>query len=283
MFNKYIRHILVYSLICCAFACKKDDNLNLDYFDQQRPPVKGPIDDWIMTNYTTPYNISVRYRWEPFEVPINKVLVPVREEVVVPAMQMVKDVWLAPYVKERGVEFMKRYAPKQFVLVGSAQYESDGSIVLGTAEGGRQIALFVLNDFDKKNLPEVKRMLHTIHHEFAHILHQTILYPREYKQITPGGYTATWYNTSDAQALAMGFITPYSRSSADEDFVEMVSTMLVEGQQGFDALLASTSPAGRATLRQKEAMVIAYFQDTWNIDFRSLQATTQQAIIDATK
>jgi hypothetical protein len=67
----------------------------------------------------------------------------------------------------------------------------------------------------------------------------------------------------------------------------MISMMLVEGKAGFDAIVNSitgTSPNGttaaeaQASLRAKEAVVITYFKDVWNIDFYSLQARSRSAI-----
>jgi substrate import-associated zinc metallohydrolase lipoprotein len=209
--------------------------------------------------------------------------VPVKEDKVIPVMDVIKKIWIDPYVLKAGDVFVKKHAPKQFVLVGSAEYNSDGTVVLGEAESGRKVTLFVINNFDKTNVPAVKQMLHTIHHEFAHILHQTILYPREFKQVTPSGYTASWYNTADEDARALGFITPYARAAFDEDFVEMISTMLVEGHDGYEAIVASTTEEGRALLRKKEAFVVSYFKASWNIDFYTLQTATEEAIINATK
>src|SRR5258708_13277535 len=78
-------------------------------------------------------------------------------------------------------------------------------------------------------------MMHTMHHEFGHILHQNVLYPVSFKTISTG-YTGNWYNISDAQARQMGFITSYAQAAPDEDFVEMISSMLTGGPNG---------PAGR--------------------------------------
>jgi substrate import-associated zinc metallohydrolase lipoprotein len=263
-------------------ACREEDE-DLDVFFPGEDVTKTDIDVWIDEHYTTPYNIAVEYKWNPFELPTNKTLVPVKEDKVIPVMDVVRKIWIDPYVLKAGEVFVKKHAPKQFVLVGSAEYNNDGTIVLGEAESGRKVTLFVINDFDKTNVPAVKQMLHTIHHEFAHILHQTILYPREYKQVTPAGYTASWYNTADADALALGFITPYARASFDEDFVEMISTMLVEGHEGYEAIVAGTTAEGQALLRRKEAFVVSYFKASWNLDFYALQEATEEAIINATK
>lgn len=268
-------------MVMFGSCTSEDENLDVSFLDVETPE-RTAIDLWIRDNYTSPYNIAVDYKWKPYELPSNKVLVPVKEDKVIPVMEVVKQTWIDPYVLKAGEVFIKTHAPKQFVLVGSAEYNDDGTIVLGEAESGRKVTLFVINDFNKQNVPAVKQMLHTIHHEFAHILHQTVLYPREFKQVTPSGYTATWYNTSDATARALGFITPYARASFDEDFVEMISTMLVEGHDGYEAIVNGTTAEGRALLRQKEAFVIAYFKQTWNIDFYALQAATEEAIESAT-
>jgi substrate import-associated zinc metallohydrolase lipoprotein len=123
----------------------------------------------------------------------------------------------------------------------------------------------------------VKMMLHTIHHEFGHILHQTILYPEEFQRITTS-YTANWYDFSLADARSRGYITEYARNNPDDDFVEMISIMLIEGKQNFDAIVDSTPESGRALLRQKEQLVVRYFKEAWSIDFYALQSRAQNAI-----
>ncbi|SHH17628.1 substrate import-associated zinc metallohydrolase lipoprotein [Chryseolinea serpens] len=269
------------AMLLVSSCSDPEEDLDISFLDVDTET--NAIDQWIVQNYTNPYNIAINYKWVPFELATDKTLVPVKEEKVIPVMTLVKETWIDPYVKEAGEDFMKINAPKQFVLVGSPQYNNDGTMVLGEAESGRKVTLFVINDFLKTDVPAVKQMLHTIHHEFAHILHQSKLYPRNFKQITPSGYTATWYNTEDEEAWNLGFITPYARASTDEDFVEMISTMLVEGHDGYEAKLGKASANGKALLRQKEAIVVAYFKETWNIDFYQLQETTTAAIVAATK
>ena len=280
--NTFHATIFGIAALMLASSCSDpEEDLDISFLDVDSET--NAIDQWIVQNYTDPYNIAVNYKWVPFELATDKTLVPVKEEKVIPVMTLVKQTWIDPYVQEAGADFMKINAPKQFVLVGSPQYNNDGTMVLGEAESGRKVTLFVINDFVKTDVPAVKQMLHTIHHEFAHILHQSKLYPRNFKQITPSGYTATWYNTSDEEAWNLGFITPYSRASTDEDFVEMISTMLVEGHDGYEAILGKASASGKALLRQKEAIVVAYFKETWNIDFYQLQQATEEAIVAATK
>jgi substrate import-associated zinc metallohydrolase lipoprotein len=258
--------------------------------------VKGPIDNWVYDYLTKPFNISVKYKWDQFELELNKNLIPPREEKIIPVMEAVKKVWIDTYIAEAGEVFMRTYCPKFFVLCGSASWNTDGTITLGTAEGGRKIVLYVLNDFRTKGMPgyvasdsaNIKQMFHTIEHEFGHILHQNVLYAEDFKRITPGFYTANWNNVSDNAARRDGFVTAYAMSAPDEDFVEMISMMLIEGRGGFDKIVnsipAGTSQNGitqaeaKARLRKKETMVVAYFKDVWGMDFYSLQKRVRGAV-----
>jgi substrate import-associated zinc metallohydrolase lipoprotein len=244
---------------------------------------KTTTDNWLNDNFTKPFNIEVKYRWDPFEVPLDKTLVPPLVDKVRPTMEAVKAIWIDPYIKEAGADFIKKYCPKQYILVGSANWNNDGTITLGTAEGGRKVVLYQINDFEKKNVAAVKQMLHTIHHEFGHILNQNILYSVAFKQITPGSYTSNWYNISEEEALSLGYVTSYAMSSPDEDFVEMLATMLVEGKTAYDARVATASATAQESIRRKEQIVIDYMNKAYNINFRSLQTTTQEAIANITK
>lgn len=241
---------------------------------------KGAIDRWLETEFVTSYNIEVKYKWDPYELNFARNLVPILEDKVEPVMLAVKNIWIKPYEKVAGADFIRRYSPKQFMLAGSSEYNDNGTEVLGQAEGGRKIVLLRLNRFNKANKEEVKQLLHTIHHEFAHILHQTRLYPVEWKALNPQWYTATWFNSSDANAHTQGLVTAYAKASPDEDFVETVSVLLVFGQPAFDAIInkADVPQEAKQILRKKETMVVDYFNRQYGIDFRKLQQETQAAI-----
>jgi substrate import-associated zinc metallohydrolase lipoprotein len=194
-----------------------------------------------------------------------------------------------PYIQQTGsTDLLRKYAPKNFVLVGSPQYNYNGSITLGQAEGGTKITLYLINYFSrlKKDSASFKQMIHTIHHEFGHILHQNVLYSPNYRSIT-GGYTATWFNITDASARTQGFITAYAMASPDEDFVEMISSMLAGGPNGptgydnYDKLLTqagTTTSAAYLNIKAKEAVVVDYFAKIWGIDFYALQAKCRAAL-----
>ncbi|WP_212006462.1 putative zinc-binding metallopeptidase [Chitinophaga sp. HK235] len=290
--------LLAMSLFLLVSCSKKDDLGKVEDIPGLGGDTwaKGPLDRWLYDTLTIPYNIAVKYKWDQFEFELNKTLVPPREEKVIPVMSAIKKVWMNTYIAEAGDLFFRRYCPKFFILSGSASWNENGTITLGTAEGGRKVVLYLVNDFMTKDMPgykpsdsaNVKQMFHVIEHEFGHILHQTVMYPVEFKRVTAGLYTANWNNISDMAAHQDGYVTPYAMSGYDDDFVEMISTMLVEGRAGFDKIVNSIPPGfsingtsqaeAIARLRKKESIVVSYFQTVWHIDFYSLQSRTRKEI-----
>ena len=171
------------------------------------------------------------------------------------------------------------------MLVGSPEYEF-GAIKLGQAEGGRKILLLNVNGFDPSDAANVKEFLHTIEHEFAHILHQTVLFDKNYEKISAGNYLPSgWTSVSDSEARQLGFITPYAMSGKDEDFVEMISMIMVYGREWYEeTVLTEAGTTGAALLQQKEQIVIDYLKNTWGIEFydtageKGLVTCVQEAI-----
>jgi substrate import-associated zinc metallohydrolase lipoprotein len=295
---KIIKTFFILLTVAALGACSKDEKLNVEDI----PGLGGdtwaatPLDTWLHDHMVKPYNIEVKYKWDQFEFELDKTLVPPDEAMVQPAIDAIQKVWIDTYVAEAGDVFFKRYSPKFLILCGSASWNVDnGTITLGTAEGGRKVVLYSINDFRTKTSPGyklsdsivIKQIFHVIEHEFGHILHQNILYPPAFKQISTGHYTANWNNISDEEAHSTGYITPYAMSGYDDDFVETVSLMLTDGRGAFDNLVNSIPPgtvngvtqaAAQSALRQKEAMVVGYFKSAWNIDFYSLQTRTRTAV-----
>jgi substrate import-associated zinc metallohydrolase lipoprotein len=239
------------------------------------------IDKWLFDSLTVPYNIAVKYKWDQFELDISRTLVPPDEAKVIPLWRVLNDVWIKPYVAEAGKVFFNKFSPKNFILSGSNSFNDDGSLILGTAEGGRKIVLYAVNRFRVKGDPDYnaatdsafikKYFIETIHHEFGHILHTNIMYPQAFKKVNPDIYNGqNWINVTDIEARRDGFITSYASSGFDDDFVETIALLLVNGKPGFDYIVNSipvgvsingtTRTQAQEYLRQKEAIVVNYFQ-----------------------
>ncbi|MBX3256907.1 MAG: hypothetical protein KF862_22410 [Chitinophagaceae bacterium] len=260
--------------------------------------VQGPIDDWIRDSLTSIYNIDVKYKWNQFEdlADITAILVPPKEEIIIPLLSSLKKAWIDTYSAEGGEEFFKKIVPKNMYMVGSPAFNPNGSVKQGVAEGGRKIIVLDINRVTVKGMPGYtagdsvffKRMLWIIQHEFAHILHMNIMYPQDFKNINPSLITSNWTDYSDAEAVRDGFVSNYAMNVSDDDFVETITYMLIEGKAGFEQLIASI-PEGvtdRGTtrdqavlrLRTKESIIVNYYKQVWNIDFYKLQTRVRAAV-----
>ncbi|WP_312364443.1 substrate import-associated zinc metallohydrolase lipoprotein [Sphingobacterium sp.] len=280
---KIIRYFLFILGILSVYACRKSDK-NLDVDLSKYNPDKtqsSSLDKWIASTFTDPFNIEVVYRFNRDLGNTARDIAPVELDDVTPMMEAVLNVYLKPYEKIAGKTFIKKFTPKQFVLFGSVSYNTNGSVTLGTADGGRRIVLYDVNNFDPKDISGLKKPMRTIHHEFTHILNQNIAIPPDFEQVTKSDYVVDWTNAAytDAQAKELGFITRYSRMSYTEDFAEMVAHLLVEGQIWFDNYVATTpNVSAGQKLKKKEEIVVRYFKEYYDIDFRQLQAEVQRVM-----
>lgn len=287
MKNNYT-FLICMSLLFFLISCQKEEDLNAgdiiglggDTWTQTE------IDQWIYDSLTKPYNIQVKYKFDAFESDVSKTLVPPKEELVIPLMRTMKKNFFQPYIDVAGENFIKGLDPKEFMLYGSPSYNNNGSITLGEAEGGKTILLYEVNNFDPNDKEKIRRIIRTTEHEFGHILQQHVEQPVDFNQVTKADYTGDWTNQSQSTAYSLGFITPYSMSAYNEDFVEMIATMLTEGKLRYEAILAQADalstaaglPSAAAKLRQKEAFVVNYYREVWGIDFYQLQQKVQDAL-----
>ncbi len=269
--NKYKKLVLLSAVVLLG-SCAGDEPLKESQLDLSTPP-KTALDNWIDTNYLLPYNINVQYKWNPNVVDNNRFLYPPIQAKVQPVLEIVQKIWLESYKTVAGPNFVKNIAPREFVLVGGVNLNTTGTITLGLAEGGKRITFFETDNVDKKNRANIKRFLRTIQHEYIHILNQTKPFDeKSMATITPTGYSSAWYNTSDAVALEEGFLTAYAKSNINEDFAETAATILVSSKAEYAAILAAiVSPVARASIKSKEAIVVKYYKDAFNIDLYKLR------------
>ncbi len=266
-----IKSLAMLTIVFVAFACSNNE-ISSDSIITDDNNTPNEVDIWISENFTQPYNIEVIYKWTDEQTDISKNLVPPERDKVIPFLEVLKSRWIDQYESIAGEDFIRQLTPKQILLIGSPNVNSDGTVTDGTAEGGRKIVLYSVNHFDSANDEEVDRMTHIVHHEFAHIMHQTENYNVEFKTITPEGYTSTWYNVSEEEARNKGFITPYAQLSPNEDFVEMISNFLINSPEEWNAIIDGIeNEEAKAALREKEQHVADYLLQVWNIDLYEFQ------------
>ncbi len=272
-----MKRISILLYVFLAFSCSEDSLRDTIIKD---PVISlSEIDEWIIDNLTSPYNIEVVYKWDDEETDVSKNLVPPTEDKVINFLNVLKTLWIDTYVKQVGDNFIKELSPKQILLIGSKSFNTDGTITGGTAEGGRKIVLYDINNFDSSSEDKVKTMIHVVHHEFAHIMHQIKDFGVEFGKVTPSGYTATWHNNTLKDARNAGFITNYAQMNTSEDFVEMISIFLTNTNEQWEAILAGVeNPEGVKALREKEAIVADYLMQNYEINIYEFQKLTSSEI-----
>lgn len=263
------------------WSCSEDDlDPNSIFGGTETGKVPNEFDTWLLENYTTPYNIEFKYRFEDMETDDTYNLVAADYDRSIALAKFTKYLWLESYEELLGPDFIRTYCPRLLFLVGSPAYNSDGSVVLGTAEGGLKITLYNVNSISLTSI-DVEQLNYwyfkTMHHEFAHILHQTKNYPTEFNEITPSGYQPTgWVNVSEQDALDMGFVSPYASSETQEDFVEIIAIYVTHTAEYWDNLVGSASAEGQGYINQKLEIVKDYMTTTWGIDLDELRDIVQR-------
>lgn len=260
-------------LASCAHEDQPKDS-QLDF----STPSKTELDNWIGTNFLNPYNINVYYEWNQNLVDENRYLYPPQGDKVQPAMEVVKKIWIDSYSTIGGADFVKKIAPREFVLVGGVNLNTNGTVTLGLAEAGQRVSLFQVDNLNRRNRASVTQFIHTIQHEYVHILNQTKPFDEQsWAKLTPSGYTTSWYAESIATSRSLGFITSYARLNIYEDFAETAATILTSSKAEYDAILASITDANaKANIKAKEALVVKYYKDSFNIDFYALRDEAQK-------
>lgn len=275
--KKNIYAILLAFVASFALMSCSDDDPSSESIFPTTSPKRDAFDKWLLENYTFPYNVEMKYKMEDIESDMKYHLVPADSAKTAKLSIIMKYLWFDAYNEVIGPDFIKENMPRTIHFIGSPAYNSEGTMVLGTAEGGLKITLYMVNSLDDETLKDYDTMnkyyFHTLHHEFTHILNQKIPYDQSFKLITESGYVSgDWYLISDKTAHQAGFVTPYAMVEPLEDFAEMLSGYVTMSQSEWNAILADAGTTGAASISAKLDIVRHYMQDSWNIDIDQLRA-----------
>ena len=275
--KKNIYAILLAFVASFALMSCSDDEPSSESIFPTTSPKRDAFDKWLLENYTFPYNVEMKYKMEDIESDMKYHLVPADSAKTAKLSIIMKYLWFDAYNEVIGPDFIKENMPRTIHFIGSPAYNSEGTMVLGTAEGGLKITLYMVNSLDDETLKDYDTMnkyyFHTLHHEFTHILNQKIPYDQSFKLITESGYVSgDWYTISDKTAHQAGFVTPYAMVEPLEDFAEMLSGYLTMSQSEWNAILADAGTTGAASISAKLDIVRNYMQESWNVDIDQLRA-----------
>lgn len=282
--------ILMFSVVMFA-GCSDDDLDSKSIFDTE-PTTQNEFDKWLKTNYVDTYNIRFNYRYNDKETNTSYNLAPAALDKSEALAIMMKHIWLDAYKEVMGEEFVKTYAPRVMQLVGSAAYNSGGSIVMGTAEGGLKVTLYNVNVIDLDDpfidleQPFVDKtagtydlnywFFHTMNHEFCHILTQKKNYSTDFQTVSAADYKSSdWVNLKDSEAPALGFVSGYASSEYNDDFAEIFSQYVTHSEAAWQKILNAgvngEDTTGRDAILEKFNILKDYFSGTWNLDIEKLR------------
>ncbi len=268
----YSKIAVLFVALASLASCAHEDQVGESQLNFEQP-TKTELDNWITINYLNPYNINVQYKWNQNTVDNSRYLFPPSINKVQPALEIVQTIWLDSYKTIGGIDFVKKISPREIVLVGGVNLNSVGTRTLGIAEGGQRVTLFETDYIDRTNRENIQEFIHTIQHEYIHILNQNKPFDeKSWAAITPVGYTADWYNYKIPVSNELGFITSYARSNINEDFAETAAVILISSKADYaDFLGTIVSNTAYFALIAKEALVVKYFKDAFDIDFYALR------------
>lgn len=266
--------VAVFAFIACEERPLDKDSQVIDSKIEQ-----NDFDRWLVSNYVEAYNIDFKYRMEMNESQMSYWLVPAEYNKSIVMAKLVRHLCLEAYDEITGSrDFIRTHFPKMIHLIGSAAYKNNGTMVLGEAEGGLKITLYMINDLmldiDYLNYYYFK----TMHHEFAHILHQKKPYSTDFNLISGSDYvTDAWSDTwsGDADAQKNGFISEYASKEANEDFVELIAVYVTSTAAEWNTVIKNAGD-GAAIINAKFDIVYNYMLNTWGINLDELREVVQR-------
>ena len=236
LINKYILSALVMGVCTFAFSSCSDEEFTPTIFpDESEEVVPGSatykFDKWLKQTYLDVYNLDFRYKMQDVGTNMNYNLVPADFRKAQDLALLAEYLWFDVYKDVVNPDFLKMYGPRIIHLIGSPAYNpTSGTMILGLAEGGIKVSLFRVNELDVNNFDQLNEYyFKTMHHEFAHILHQTKTYPAKFNTISVGKYDGSnWQDRQEGVVLSCGFVTNYASSAFREDFAEIIANYIVK-------------------------------------------------------
>lgn len=303
---------LILSLFFVGFAAScSDEKLGPSIFDTSEETLDPAsytykFDLFLQNEFLEPYNLQFAYKMKDVAADMDYNLVPASFENSKKLAVLVKYLWFDVYKKIANEAFLKKHGPRMIMLIGSPGYNpANGTELLGLAEGGIKISLLKVNQLNINNVEMLNEFyFKTMHHEFAHILHQTKNYPVEFNLISYKNYDPyNWQERQNEIAWSLGYTSPYGSSQTREDFVEVIANYIVKTDADWNTMLQKAAKEwvyneatetlsesttetdgvnGAEVIQRKLTICRLWLKDAWGINLDQLRAEvqTRQANID---
>ncbi|WP_052408927.1 substrate import-associated zinc metallohydrolase lipoprotein [Porphyromonas sp. COT-290 OH3588] len=284
--NKFIFSALAGALSLLAISsCGKEK------LEPRAPRVtsqyESSFDRWLKDNLLIPYNIDYKYRFESNEsTSTGNNVVPASLRNGINIARTLKHTWLGSFDELAGEHFMRLYSPRIITLTGTPTVNDDGTVTLGQAEGGLKISLTNAEAFDASSVDKLNELfLHTMYHEFMHILHQNRIWDQNYSLLSASGYTETgWQNRHKTEEYAsLGFVTAYSARNPEEDITEVTACYITFNDAQWKEVRDAAGTEGNAIIDRKIQIMKDYMLKEWKIDMDALKATATKRASEIAK
>jgi len=279
---KKLSYIFLLCLIALGFASCKDDQFTESIFVdpvEDEDAYTREFDLWLKKYFTDKYNVEVLYKLDDNATDPSYNIVPVSLSKADTVAHLALYLWYDVYDSIVSPDFLKEYGPKMLQFIGSPMINAaQGTEKLGYAEGGNKITLLKLNEMKSDDINQMNEYIFkTMHHEFAHILHQQKAYPKEFGLINPEDYDPNrWQDRTDKEARQLGYITAYASSQTREDFVETIANYIVKTDADWAKAMEDAGEYGSAIILQKLDMCRAWLAEKWEIDLDALHVEVQK-------
>ncbi len=249
-FNIKTLAVGLFAALAGCFASCSDDDFTATIFDTDpaqdyldKTQYTFPLDTFIKKEFLEPYNVKFIYKFEDKGSDMNKNLTPAAYDKSVDLAVLTKYLWYDVYKQVGNEAFLKINSPRIISITGSKNYNaSQGTEVLGDASSGVKINLYNVNNLNVSNISMMNEyFFKTMHHEFAHILDQTVLHPTSFNVLSNGYDAAGWSDAADSLKAGQGFVTPYASSSTSEDWAESMANYITMDTLEWAQKLASAS------------------------------------------
>lgn len=261
----YISALLLVAITAMSLTSCSEDKLGPTIFPDEEE-VLDPhsysyqLDKFLKDYYLNTYNLTFLYKMPDISTNMNYNLVPATYEKSIDLAVLCRYLWFEVYDSIVGPDFLKANGPRIILLVGSPAYNpNSGSETVGLAEGGIKISLFKVNEMDLNNFYMMNEYyFHTMHHEFAHILHQKKSYPVEFNTVSVGRYDANNWQYRGNEVNSRGFVTPYASSEYREDFAETIACWITYTDAQWEQML-KFARRGWATTADEDDLDARYY------------------------
>ena len=105
--RKIAFYIINLFVIGSLWSCQGDEPTTTSIFDEEEEVAETEFDQWLLHNYTYPYNIAFKYRMEDIESSMDYTLAPAEIDKAKKLAKIIKHLWIETYDEIAGDNYTR--------------------------------------------------------------------------------------------------------------------------------------------------------------------------------